>query len=538
MIDKILSKVSNLWAGEAKVIVSDFAESRSTPKRLLVLKLDHLGDFIMALPAMEYLRRTFAEAEITLICGSWNTQIAKDCGLFDRIASYDYFPQNAAGWNGRPVQDLAEFKRQLNARYDVAIDLRPSEDTRFLLQHVNANFRCGFGTKERFPYLDLAMMQEFENRNGASGGDKIFPIYFRPEHFSSKLKLNGHFALEIDFSTTNENLVWGPYYALPAGRYRATFGLDAEGVVGGAPGYVQLDVARDQGKAVARQRFSFDDLARFHAGEVEIEFDNPQTDAVYEFRLAASGKPSAGKLKFRGVRLEPTGDATQSTWRSSQIHKGEHMLLLACLVVERLRAPPLQSANLIVTSAEDDLRLPSGVNIILAPFSNSPLRDWPSTNYSKLIGLLLARTDYNILIVGARGQDEQADRLIKGHTGAERIINMVGHTEWRSMPAILLQAGLVVCNNSGLAHMAAAIGASTLAIYSGSHEPSEWGPRGKRVRTMTAKVPCAPCGIDELSACKADHLCMRAITPDAVFKQVQSSIQDKRYSSATSGAGQ
>jgi ADP-heptose:LPS heptosyltransferase len=36
----------------------------------------------------------------------------------------------------------------------------------------------------------------------------------------------------------------------------------------------------------------------------------------------------------------------------------------------------------------------------------------------------------------------------------------------------------VISNNSGVAHLAAACGAPTLTIYSGSHQPQEWGPRG------------------------------------------------------------
>jgi ADP-heptose:LPS heptosyltransferase len=47
----------------------------------------------------------------------------------------------------------------------------------------------------------------------------------------------------------------------------------------------------------------------------------------------------------------------------------------------------------------------------------------------------------------------------------------------------------VIANNSGVAHLAVACGTPTLAIYSGSHQPQEWGPRGNNVRAVMALVP-------------------------------------------------
>ncbi len=75
----------------------------------------------------------------------------------------------------------------------------------------------------------------------------------------------------------------------------------------------------------------------------------------------------------------------------------------------------------------------------------------------------------------------------------------------------------MICNNSGVAHLAAAHGARTLAIYSASHRPEEWGPRGPRVRVVMAIVPCSPCGHDTLPECPNEHACMRRITPQAVY---------------------
>ncbi|MFL5267064.1 MAG: glycosyltransferase family 9 protein, partial [Stellaceae bacterium] len=76
-------------------------------------------------------------------------------------------------------------------------------------------------------------------------------------------------------------------------------------------------------------------------------------------------------------------------------------------------------------------------------------------------------------------------------------------------------------NNSGVAHLAAACGRPTLAIYSGSHQPQEWGPRGQTVRTITALVSCSPCGYEKLELCPNDHLCMSLIEPEVVLQHAR-----------------
>src|SRR5215471_9779636 len=52
-------------------------------RRLLVLKLDHYGDFLIGLPALKKLRRAFPTDHITLVCGSWNVALAKELQVAD-----------------------------------------------------------------------------------------------------------------------------------------------------------------------------------------------------------------------------------------------------------------------------------------------------------------------------------------------------------------------------------------------------------------------------------------------------------------------
>jgi ADP-heptose:LPS heptosyltransferase len=156
--------------------------------------------------------------------------------------------------------------------------------------------------------------------------------------------------------------------------------------------------------------------------------------------------------------------------------------------------------------------------IVIAPFSNSPVRDWPLDRYSRLIGMLMAKTNCHIVLVGARDQASGLGQLCQQHDNSGRIVNLGGRTDWSSLAAVLRRADLVIANNSGVAHLAAACARPTLAIYSGSHQPREWGPRGDNVRAVTTALPCSPCGYERLELCPHDHLCMTMIEPETIFR--------------------
>src|SRR4029077_9714265 len=91
--------------------------------------------------------------------------------------------------------------------------------------------------------------------------------------------------------------------------------------------------------------------------------------------------------------------------------------------------------------------------------------------------------------------------------------------DWFETAEIVRAADLEIANNSGVAHLAAACGRATRAIYSASHQPQEWGPRGDDVHAVMSLVPCSPCGYDKLEECPNDHLCMKQIVPETTANQ-------------------
>ena len=90
------------------MLAYDFGRQLLDRLRILVLKLDHLGDFIIGTPALQRLRDAFPSAHIRLVVGAWNRAAAEASGVADELVLYDYFPQHALNWDGKPHEAVGE----------------------------------------------------------------------------------------------------------------------------------------------------------------------------------------------------------------------------------------------------------------------------------------------------------------------------------------------------------------------------------------------------------------------------------------------
>jgi ADP-heptose:LPS heptosyltransferase len=505
------------------VAVYQLAFGERGRRRLLVLKLDHYGDFLIGLPALKRLRQAFPTDHITLICGSWNAELARRLGVADEFRTYDFFPENGALRTGQPFEDLERFRESCGGAFDVAIDLRVDEDTRFLLEHVEAATRCGIGLRARYPFLDIVLPPQFERRESEGRW-----ISIEPDRFESCMPRRTPFFHENDFSVTNTHLVFGPYILLPCGRFRAHFGLRLLAVLPRLSRVrLVIDAARNAGaEIVATERVSWS-----HSGEPRgavLEFANDDAGALYEFRIHARGRPIRSRLRFFGVRIELVGGSS-ARFKRSELHIGEQLSLLVDLIEQRTRnLYPRDLFARTLPRLETPGRSASAKQVVISPVSNSELRDWGMANYARLVALLLDRADCRIVLVGSGAQHRQLERIAEENGRDPRITNVAGTSDWFGTAEIVRAADLVIANNSGVAHLAAACGTPTLAIYSGSHQPQEWGPRGDSVRAIMAVVPCSPCGFDKLEECPNDHLCMKQIAPETVADQAIAMLSDSK----------
>jgi len=519
--------------GGPELALYDFCVDRPARHRILLLKLDHRGDFLIGLPALEKLRATFPDGHITLVCGSWNTATARDLGVADEIRSYDYFPENSQNWSGDAVEDVDRFREVCKGQFDIAVDLRVDEDTRPLLRYVDATLRCGIGSRTRHPYLNIVLPSEFEARELRSVDAEM--VMLPPDAFHSRMPIRTPFFHETDFSVTAAHLIYGPYTRLPVGRLRAEFAFQlAAPVLWPARVRITIEVTRAGGlEVVARKRLQR--VPKSGVTLMPVEFANSDRTARYEFRVFVGGHPWRSRLRFFGVRVHLLEkEESGARYLPAELHIGEQLSLLVQLIAERVR--PLYPPDLLDRMAGGlDIGLPalagfpsSAKCIVVAPLSNSTVRDWPLDRYIHLIGMLLAKVECYVVLVGSPDQLPSLSHICHQHHGNRRLVNLGGQIDWSELAGVLGHADLVIANNSGVAHLAAACGRPTLAIYSGSHQPQEWGPRGESVRAVTAAVPCSPCGYERLELCPYDHRCMTLIEPETIFRDALAMLSTGR----------
>jgi len=118
-------------------------------------------------------------------------------------------------------------------------------------------------------------------------------------------------------------------------------------------------------------------------------------------------------------------------------------------------------------------------------------RRWPPSMFIELAQRLIAEQDWSIALIGSRSEFEYTE-AIRVRIGSPRVGNLAGKLGTPELAAVLAQAAVVVSNDSGPMHVAAAMGAPTLGLF-GPETPVMYGPIGLRARALYRPPPCSPC---------------------------------------------
>jgi ADP-heptose:LPS heptosyltransferase/GT2 family glycosyltransferase len=137
-----------------------------TVRRILVIKLDHIGDFLTALPALRRLRQHFQSAAITLLAPNSSALLADLEPVIDDVIPFEFF--NTLSSRGKLPIDEATYEvlqADLTRRqFDIAVDFRLQPDTRHILRLSGASILAGFDVAGRFPWLDVPIEWEGDAR--------------------------------------------------------------------------------------------------------------------------------------------------------------------------------------------------------------------------------------------------------------------------------------------------------------------------------------------------------------------------------------
>jgi lipopolysaccharide heptosyltransferase II len=142
--------------------------------------------------------------------------------------------------------------------------------------------------------------------------------------------------------------------------------------------------------------------------------------------------------------------------------------------------------------------------------------------FAELVRLLAKKfPDMRFAILGAAGDKPLGEMILRA--GPQHSLNLCGETSLPEMIEWLRLCELMVTNDTGPMHAAAALNKPLVALF-GPTEPRRTGPYGQLENVLRIDLPCSPCLKSHCTYKKPDE-CLKAISPATVFERVQKQLQ-------------
>lgn len=169
----------------------------------------------------------------------------------------------------------------------------------------------------------------------------------------------------------------------------------------------------------------------------------------------------------------------------------------------------------------------AGIALGEAPIALAPGARWPAKCWlPERFGLLaerLAAAGRRVLVVG--GSAERALGGMVALADPARCHNLCGEIELLATAAVLERSALLVTNDSGLMHVAEAVGTPVVALFGPTSPRFGYAPYRAASRLLYAPPDCSPCSKNGQRPClRPRHECMEAIGVDAVWEAVESIV--------------
>jgi heptosyltransferase-2 len=299
---------------------------------------------------------------------------------------------------------------------------------------------------------------------------------------------------------------------------------------------LSLPALRDLRRAFPAARIEV--LAR--ASVAELYGAVPEVDGVLESRGVRADAAALGSRFDAGVLLPNSFASALTLWRAGIPERWGYatdargfLLTRRCRVPARVRRQSqvyyyramLEGLGLAVSGTPDaSLACPQA----WAPHADAVLdgaapwigvnpgayygsaKRWPPERFAAAAELVARRTGAAVAIVGS-ASERPLGEAIAAQLGVRARV-LCGETTLAGLVAILSRLRLLLTNDSGPMHLAAALGTPLVAVF-GSTDWTETAPFGERARVVRADTECAPCLLRD---CPIDHRCMTRVGVDEV----------------------
>ncbi len=160
--------------------------------------------------------------------------------------------------------------------------------------------------------------------------------------------------------------------------------------------------------------------------------------------------------------------------------------------------------------------------ILLQPGARWTNKRWPANYFAELVRQLAEKfPDTRFVILGSN-EDKPLGEIIS-RAAPERCLNLCGATSLPEMIEWIRLGDLMVTNDTGPMHAAAALCKPMVALF-GPTEPRRTGPYGQLENVLRIELPCSPC-LKSYCTYEKPNECLQAISPAAVFAQAERLLQ-------------
>lgn len=152
-------------------------------------------------------------------------------------------------------------------------------------------------------------------------------------------------------------------------------------------------------------------------------------------------------------------------------------------------------------------------------------RRWPLERYAA-VASALATEGWQIALTGSPGESAMAQQIQEVAPHGAHYVNLCGTTELGTLAGLLRRGRLLICNDTGISHVAASVKAPSVVIASGS-DVGRWAPLDKQRHTvMHTPMACRPCAYDE---CPIGHPCALGVEVEHVLAQARRHLEQGRH---------
>lgn len=261
------------------------------------------------------------------------------------------------------------------------------------------------------------------------------------------------------------------------------------------------DIAKNVPVVPEREWELFDLLSRrkFDAAFIFTSFSQSPYPPAYACYLA--GIPiRAGQSREFGGRLlshwvKPPADSSYQVERNLNLLRGTGLPVRSSDL--ELHVPPetrLQAEKILTEAGLH--KTPDGEFqpfVALAPGASAASRRYDQARFAEVARELVAETGLPVVLIGSQREAGSFPAMEALTRQENSVISLIGKTSLPEMAAIIQQSTLVIANNSGSIHIAAAFDRPMVILYSGTDLLEHWAPPLAQSLILTRLVTCAPC---------------------------------------------